>query len=55
MAGEECEICGDTILFSHAIHVMINPRDVEGVVDFYVCESCFKESLKPLYAPDEEQ
>lgn len=49
MTGEPCQICGATVAFSETVHVLLNARGDDGVVDHYVCRSCYEEHLEPLF------
>ena len=49
MAGEPCRICDATVAFSETVHVLLNARGEDGVVDYYVCRSCYEEHLAPLF------
>ena len=49
MPGESCRICDAVVSFSDTAHVMLNPRDGSGVVDYYVCRRCYEEKLAPLF------
>ena len=49
MTGEPCRICDATVSFSDTVHVLLNPRGEEGVVDYYVCRNCYEEHLAPLF------
>jgi len=37
------------VSFSDTVHVLLNPRGDEGVVDYYVCRNCYEEELAPLF------
>lgn len=53
MTPEECGICEDQVSFSHTVHVMIHTHSDEGVLDFYVCQRCYEDGLRPLFSmPD---
>ena len=39
------------VSFSDTVHVLLNPRGDEGVVDYYVCRRCYDERLAPLFEP----
>jgi hypothetical protein len=49
MAGEECAICDALVSFADTVHVLMHTRSDEGVVDYYVCSSCYEDSLAPLF------
>ncbi|MFB6114213.1 MAG: hypothetical protein ABEJ58_08965 [Halodesulfurarchaeum sp.] len=49
MNTEECGICHETVSFSDTVHVLIHTKSERGVVDFYVCRSCYEEDLDPLF------
>lgn len=49
MPGEPCRICEAVVSFSDTVHVMMNPRGEEGVVDYYVCRDCYDGRLAPLF------
>lgn len=46
---ETCEICSEAVPYSLTAHVTIHPNTDEGVVDYYVCRSCFDEQVSPLF------
>jgi hypothetical protein len=50
MAGEPCRICDAVVSFSDTVHVLLHPRE-EGVVDYYVCRTCYEDRLAPLFEP----
>lgn len=53
MSPEECGICEDLVSFSQTVHVMIHTHSDEGVIDFYVCQRCYEDGLRPLFSqPD---
>lgn len=35
--------------FSLTAHVLIHPNTDEGVVDYYVCRTCYDERVAPLF------
>lgn len=47
---ETCGICGEEVPYSLTAHVTIHPNTDEGVVDYYVCRSCYDDRLAPLFA-----
>lgn len=49
MAGEGCVICGATVPFSSTVHVLINTKTEDGVLDYYICEDCYTEKLAPHF------
>ena len=51
MTGEPCAVCEAVVSFSDTVHVLLNPRGDEGVVDYYVCRSCYEDRLAPLFEP----
>lgn len=53
MKPEECGVCGDLVSFSRTVHVMIHTHSDEGVLDYYVCQSCYEDDLRPLFATPE--
>lgn len=44
-----CGICGDDVPLGHAVHTTINTKTDAGVVDHYVCPSCYEGDLAPLF------
>ena len=46
---EDCRICGREVLYSESVHTTMHTGD-DGVVDFYVCGTCYEEELAPLVA-----
>jgi hypothetical protein len=51
MKPEECGVCGAAVPFADTVHVMIHTHSDEGVLDYYVCQSCYAEDLRPRF-PD---
>lgn len=49
---ETCAVCGAEVPFKHTVHVMLNPGDDDGVVDHYVCRTCYEKHLNPLFASE---
>lgn len=47
---ETCAICGSDVPYSLTVHVLVHTGTDEGVVDHYVCRSCYEEQLAPLLA-----
>ena len=54
MVTEDCGICGAAVSLRNTVHVMINTKGDAGVVDFYVCRSCYEADLAPLFPAIEE-
>jgi len=53
MAPEECGVCGEQVSFSQTVHVMVHTHSEDGVLDYYVCQGCYEDDLRPLFAtPD---
>lgn len=50
MSGETCGVCGEDVPFSITVHVLVHTRSDEGVVDYYVCRSCYDDRVAPLFA-----
>lgn len=53
MVTETCGICEAQTSLRHTVHVMINTKSDDGVVDYYVCRSCYEDDIEPLF-PDLE-
>lgn len=49
MPTEDCGVCGTQVPFSDTVHVLVHTRTDEGVVDYYVCRSCYDEELAPVF------
>lgn len=47
---ETCAVCGAEVPYSHSVHVMLNPGGEDGVIDHYVCRSCYEDELEPLFS-----
>ncbi len=47
MAAETCAVCGDSVPFDAAAHVLLNPPD-DPVVDGYLCPSCYDEHFEGI-------
>lgn len=45
MAAETCAVCGDTVPFAAAAHVLLNPPD-DPVRDGYLCPSCYEDHFE---------
>lgn len=50
---ETCGICGDTVPFGDTVHVLVHTKTEAGVVDYYVCRSCYDGDLAPLFTEPE--
>ena len=46
---ETCSVCGGTVPFADAVHVLVHTQSEEGVVDYYVCRGCYEAELAPLF------
>ncbi|WP_336037857.1 hypothetical protein [Halobacterium yunchengense] len=46
---ETCGVCGDAVAVRDAVHATINTKSDAGVVDYYVCRSCYEERLAVLF------
>lgn len=51
MSGEPCRVCEAVVAFSDTVHVLLHTRGEDGVVDYYVCRSCYEDRLAPLFEP----
>lgn len=49
MVTETCGICAAQVSLRNTVHVMINTKSDAGVVDYYVCRSCYEGDLEPLF------
>jgi hypothetical protein len=47
--AEECSVCGGRVPFADTVHVLVHTQSEEGVVDYYVCRSCYETDLAPLF------
>lgn len=47
MPVEQCSSCEAKISLADAVHLTINTKSDEGVVDYYVCRRCYEEKLAP--------
>lgn len=45
---ETCGICRETVPFSATVHVLVHTHEDAGVVDWYVCRTCYEERVEPL-------
>jgi len=45
---ETCPVCGEAVPVRHAVHVTVNTKTDAGVLDQYVCRSCYRAELAPL-------
>lgn len=44
-----CGVCGEDVPLSNAVHATIHTKTDAGIVDHYVCPSCYEERLAPLF------
>lgn len=51
---DTCGVCGSSVPFRHTVHVILNAQDDAGVVDYYVCRSCYEAELAPLFDAGDE-
>lgn len=49
MPTEECGICSAPVPFSDTVHILIHTKGDEGVLDYYVCDSCYQEEIAPAF------
>lgn len=55
MATEPCRICESVVPYSDTVHVTVHTKSDLGVVDAFVCRSCYEEHLEgPLRLAEEE-
>jgi len=47
---ETCPVCGETVAVRNAVHVTVNTKTDAGILDEYVCRSCYRAELAPLVA-----
>jgi hypothetical protein len=48
MAVETCAVCASEIPFEETVHVLVHTHGNAGVIDRYVCRSCYESELGPL-------
>ncbi|WP_313694429.1 hypothetical protein [Halorarum halobium] len=48
MSTEPCGVCGATVPFAQAVHVVVHTRTEAGVVDHYLCRDCYEGELASL-------
>ncbi|MFB6353909.1 MAG: hypothetical protein ABEJ92_07455 [Halobacteriales archaeon] len=46
---ETCGVCGTDVPYDLTVHVLIHTNTDAGVVDHYVCRSCYEERVAPLF------
>lgn len=49
MAVEACSICGARVPLSDTAHIMIHTKREEGVLDYYICQSCYDDEVASLF------
>ncbi len=49
MAVEACSICGARVPLSDTAHIMIHTKREEGVLDYYICQSCYDDEVATLF------
>lgn len=49
MSTEPCGICEATVPYSDTVHVTIHTKSDAGVVDDYVCRSCYEAHLQEYF------
>lgn len=52
MLTEACRICDADVPYSHTVHLLLHTKSDAGVVDYYICQSCYETKLKPLLTAD---
>jgi hypothetical protein len=45
---ETCPVCGEAVGVRNAVHVTVNTKGDAGILDEYVCRSCYRAELAPL-------
>lgn len=45
---ETCPVCGEAVGVRNAVHVTVNTKGDAGILDEYVCRSCYQAELAPL-------
>lgn len=55
MATERCTICDQTLPFSETVHLLIHTNTEAGVVDYYVCRSCYEDHIASLFDESAEE
>ena len=46
MATEPCGICEAVVPYSKTVHVTVHTKGDLGVVDAFICRSCYEETLE---------
>lgn len=49
VATEQCGICGAVVPYSETVHVTIHTKSEAGVVDDYICRSCYEADLAEYF------
>jgi hypothetical protein len=45
---EQCARCGETVSLDDTVHIMVNAMDHDGVIDGYVCGTCYDDRFAIL-------
>ena len=46
MATEPCGICEAVVPYSKTVHVTVHTKGEMGVVDAFICRTCYEETLE---------
>lgn len=46
---EQCGICGATVPFSDAVHLLVHTQSDAGAFDRYVCRTCYENEIESLF------
>ena len=49
MAVEECAICSEEVPFRETVHLLVHTQRDEGIVDHFVCKSCYDSEIAPAF------
>ncbi len=49
MPAESCGVCGTQVPFGDTVHLLVHTRSEAGVVDYYVCETCYEAEFAPKF------
>lgn len=49
MATEPCSICETVVPYSDTVHVTIHTKGDAGVVDEFVCRTCYEEEFQEFF------
>lgn len=54
MSTEPCGICGAVVPYKDTVHVTIHTKSDAGVVDDFICRSCYEAEFQEFFEEEAE-